>query len=309
MRTISSLLHAPGSGRRLFATASLAALAVTGVSFNSTPTTTAAPSLDKAQLAAATAAATSQTGAAGQAATATHTDPAPATAPVPATPAPAETPGVKLAAGDTSVFSGRMATLTATVTHAGGAAFAAEAVQLQQAAAHGTWLTIATKKTAGNGRATFSVKVNATGNYRVAVPAVKNVASAATSGKVTVTKVDPGALIVSAAAKFAGRPYVFGAAGPRYFDCSGLVLYVYKHVVGMNLPHSAALQDHYGVHVSRAQAKPGDLIFFRTSSGYVHHVAIYAGGNLMWEAPHTGSVVHKVKIWSNAIEFRRLVQH
>jgi cell wall-associated NlpC family hydrolase len=282
VRTISSLLHAPGSGRRLFATASLAALAVTGVSFNSTPTTTAAPSLDKAQLAAATAA---------------------------ATPAPAETPGVKLAAGDTSVFSGRTATLTATVTHAGGAAFAAEAVQLQQAAAHGTWLTIATKKTAGNGRAAFSVKVNATGNYRVAVPAVKNVASAATSGKVTVTKVDPGALIVSAAAKFAGRPYVFGAAGPRYFDCSGLVLYVYKHVVGMNLPHSAALQDHYGVRISRAQAKPGDLIFFRTSSGYVHHVAIYAGGNLMWEAPHTGSVVHKVKIWSNAVEFRRLVQH
>ncbi len=289
MRTISSLLHAPGSGRRLFATASLAALAVTGVSFSSTPTTTAAPSLDQAHL------------------VAVHGRTGPATAPV----APA--PTVKLAANDTSVFSGGTATLTATLTRAGGAAYAAGAVELQQAAAHGTWLTVATKKTAGNGRAAFTVKVSTTKNYRIAVPAVRNgaatVQNGAISGRVTVRKVDPGPLIVSAASKFAGQPYVFGAAGPRYFDCSGLVLYVYKHVVGMNLPHSAAMQDGYGVRVSRAQARPGDLIFFRTSSGYVHHVAIYAGGDLMWEAPHTGSVVHEVPIWSNAVEFRRLVRH
>jgi uncharacterized protein YfaT (DUF1175 family) len=60
-------------------------------------------------------------------------------------------------------------------------------------------------------------------------------------------------------------------------------------------------------HISRKDARPGDLIFVHNGSGYVHHVAIYAGNGTWWEAPHTGSWVRHVKIWSNKIEFRRLV--
>jgi cell wall-associated NlpC family hydrolase len=87
------------------------------------------------------------------------------------------------------------------------------------------------------------------------------------------------------------------------------VQYVYRHVVGMALPHRAASQARYGVRVSRAQARPGDLIFFLSAGGGVHHVAIYTGNNMMWEAPNGGSAVRHVRIWSNRIEFRRLIRH
>jgi len=301
VRNISSLFHAPGSGKRLFATAGLAALAVAGVSFNGTPTASAAPSLDKAELAAATAV----PGAAAVQTVVNQNTPRPDGATKPAV---ADWPQLKFAANATSVISGRDAVFGATAKHHDGSAYAAAAVELQQLQ-QGRWVTIATRKTAANGTVGFNVKVNSTQNYRVGVDTIPAVQHAAVSGRVTVTKVDPGNLIVAMAARFAGRPYVFGAAGPRYFDCSGLVLYTYKHVMGMNLPHSAAYQDHYGVRISRAQARPGDLIFFRDSTGWVHHVAIYTGGDMMWEAPHTGSYVRHVKIWDSRVEFRRLVQH
>ncbi len=43
-----------------------------------------------------------------------------------------------------------------------------------------------------------------------------------------------------------GKPYVWGAAGPSSFDCSGLVSYVYAQV-GVSLPHNAAAQYGYGI--------------------------------------------------------------
>ncbi len=74
---------------------------------------------------------------------------------------------------------------------------------------------------------------------------------------------------------------------------------------GINLPHHANDMKHYGVRVSEKDAKPGDLVFVFSGS-FAHHVAIYAGNGTWWEAPHTGSWVRHVKIWSSDIEFRRV---
>jgi cell wall-associated NlpC family hydrolase len=100
------------------------------------------------------------------------------------------------------------------------------------------------------------------------------------------------------AAKHNGAPYQWGAAGPSRFDCSGLTLFVYRHF-GKSLPHSSAQQ--YGVmhHFAPSQKVPGDLLFFKNSSGRISHVAIYAGSGYMWHAPHSGSTVRKIKIYSS----------
>ena len=104
------------------------------------------------------------------------------------------------------------------------------------------------------------------------------------------------------AAKHKGAPYVWGAAGPSRFDCSGLTLYVYRHF-GKRLPHNAARQYSVMHHVSKASKVKGDLLFFRNSSGRISHVAIYAGSwsgrSWMWHAPHTGTVVKLVPIYSS----------
>lgn len=83
-----------------------------------------------------------------------------------------------------------------------------------------------------------------------------------------------------------GKPYVYGAAGPGAFDCSGLVMYCYARV-GVSLPHSSYMQARCGVPVSYGELQPGDLVFFR---GY-GHVGIYIGGGQYIHAPRTGDVV------------------
>jgi cell wall-associated NlpC family hydrolase len=84
-----------------------------------------------------------------------------------------------------------------------------------------------------------------------------------------------------------GRPYVWGAAGPSAFDCSGLTMWAYRQV-GINLPHYTGSQFNAGTHVSRSQLQPGDLVFFYSD---LHHMGIYVGGGKMLHAPHTGDVV------------------
>jgi cell wall-associated NlpC family hydrolase len=84
-----------------------------------------------------------------------------------------------------------------------------------------------------------------------------------------------------------GFPYVWGAAGPHAFDCSGLVLWAYAKV-GISLPHFTGDQWNMGVHVGRNQLEPGDLVFFYADLG---HVGLYIGNGLMVDAPDFGEVV------------------
>lgn len=92
-----------------------------------------------------------------------------------------------------------------------------------------------------------------------------------------------------------GDAYIWGAAGPSTFDCSGLVVWSFAQI-GISLPHYTGDLWNSGVHVSRAQLQPGDLVFFFADLG---HVGIYVGGGMMIDAPTYGIPVgiHPV-FWS-----------
>ncbi|WP_445548386.1 MULTISPECIES: C40 family peptidase [unclassified Frankia] len=107
-----------------------------------------------------------------------------------------------------------------------------------------------------------------------------------------------GAKLVYLASKQAGKPYVWGAEGPRAFDCSGLVQYIYKQL-GRSVPRTANAQYNASQKISKNARQPGDLIFFGRPGG-IHHVGIYAGNGMMWAAPHTGAVVRLQKVYTGS---------
>jgi len=88
------------------------------------------------------------------------------------------------------------------------------------------------------------------------------------------------AQVVAFAYARVGYRYVWGAAGPNAYDCSGLVMAAYASV-GISLPHSSQAQYHYGVPVSAADLQPGDLLFFYSG---ISHVGIYVGNGMMVDA-------------------------
>ena len=84
-----------------------------------------------------------------------------------------------------------------------------------------------------------------------------------------------GGQVARYALNFVGYPYVWGAEGPRAFDCSGFSQYVYRHF-GVSLSRTASSQYYGNGHsVSRSNLAPGDLVFFYSG---ISHVGIYIGG-------------------------------
>ena len=92
---------------------------------------------------------------------------------------------------------------------------------------------------------------------------------------------------VDAALAHVGDPYVWGAAGPNAFDCSGLTQYAYA-AAGVSLPHSSKGQSTMGTAVARADLQPGDLVFFYSP---VSHVGMYIGNGQMVHASTFGKPV------------------
>lgn len=74
-----------------------------------------------------------------------------------------------------------------------------------------------------------------------------------------------------------GRRYVWGAVGPKCFDCSGFTMKVFREI-GINLPRVSRNQAKVGQKVSFDELKAGDMVFFGTDrhqAGRVNHVGIY----------------------------------
>jgi cell wall-associated NlpC family hydrolase len=103
---------------------------------------------------------------------------------------------------------------------------------------------------------------------------------------------------VDSALEQLGSPYVWDAAGPDTFDCSGLMLWAWGHA-GVALDHFTGDQVHEGVTVAPNELLPGDLLLFGKT---LHHVGMYLGAGYMIDAPNTGDYV-KVQLVSDDGDF------
>jgi cell wall-associated NlpC family hydrolase len=190
---------------------------------------------------------------------------------------------------------------------------AAEAAQAQRDAA----LAAAAAAAAAQARATAAAQAQAQAEKRQAALAQANAARAAAgqsagsdaaatttvpatsanpSGAGTTAEV-PGvssaaAVAVAAAEGRVGDPYVWGAAGPGAFDCSGLVMWAYAQA-GVYLPHYSGAQYDDTIHIPMSDLEPGDLVFPADPG---EHVAIYIGNGEIVQAPYTGANVQIVPL-------------
>ncbi|WP_313621748.1 C40 family peptidase [Achromobacter sp.] len=110
--------------------------------------------------------------------------------------------------------------------------------------------------------------------------------------------------VVQAGLEAIGTPYSWGGDDAEGFDCSGLVLYVFREIAGLELPRTARAQRSEGQTVSaKKELRPGDLVFFATRGrGVTSHVGIYIGQNKFVHAPRRGTKVRvddmKTAYWS-----------
>jgi peptidoglycan DL-endopeptidase CwlO len=89
-----------------------------------------------------------------------------------------------------------------------------------------------------------------------------------------------------------GDPYVWAAAGPDEFDCSGLVMWAYAQA-GVYLPHYSGSQYDDTIHIPMSDLEPGDLVFPADPG---EHVAMYIGNGEIVQAPYTGADVQIVPL-------------
>jgi cell wall-associated NlpC family hydrolase len=122
--------------------------------------------------------------------------------------------------------------------------------------------------------------------------------------------------IVEKAEEYLGTHYRSAGKSPKGFDCSGFVYFIMKeHDISMN--SSSATQEKQGVRISKKEAKPGDLVFFRRSpGGRVFHVAMVyendkSGMTLIHSTSGRGVVIDKLEesdYWNSKImTFRSVV--
>lgn len=114
----------------------------------------------------------------------------------------------------------------------------------------------------------------------------------------------PGKRVVRVARRYVGSRYVWGGASPSGFDCSGYVMYSYRHGRVAGLPHNANSQ-RFAPHmhrISRRDARPGDLVFY-FSGGRAYHVAIFAGRGMQYSATDPAQGVEYAHITARNIEF------
>ena len=110
---------------------------------------------------------------------------------------------------------------------------------------------------------------------------------------------------VSRAAKVAlqqvGDPYRYGAAGPRAFDCSGLMHYSFRKA-GIKIPRTSSAQARRAHRIPKRKLRRGDLMFF-TNGGGVYHAAMFIKrdrrGVVMVHSPGSGQRVKRAHPWTS----------
>ena len=108
----------------------------------------------------------------------------------------------------------------------------------------------------------------------------------------------------------ARKPYIWGDEGPNAFDCSGLVYAAYRSA-GLGWPNwdrlNSSLYFSYTKHVPIKDLLPGDLLFYsyKGTVNTIHHISIYAGNGMMWEANSKG----KGLLYSNIYSIKGLMPY
>jgi cell wall-associated NlpC family hydrolase len=121
----------------------------------------------------------------------------------------------------------------------------------------------------------------------------------ASRGTTTITPADvPASGRAAIAVHFAmaqiGKPYVYGAAGPDAYDCSGLTMASWG-AAGVGLPHSSSAQYGYGTHISPSQLEPGDLVFYYHP---ISHVGMYIGHGMIVNAENPSAGIRVTGLYS-----------
>lgn len=103
-----------------------------------------------------------------------------------------------------------------------------------------------------------------------------------------------------------GDPYRYGAAGPRAFDCSGLIYYSFRKAGFTHIPRSSDAQAHHMNRLKRSHMRRGDFVFFyqgRAAAHNVYHVGVFAGWKkghrTIIHAPSGNQRVRRERIWTH----------
>lgn len=100
--------------------------------------------------------------------------------------------------------------------------------------------------------------------------------------------------VVARARELIGAPYRYGGASlSSGFDCSGLLVYLFRTEAGLKVPRTTGeMIEEGGEHIDRRQLRPGDAVFFnRNGRGSVSHVGLYVGNNQFIHAPSSGETI------------------
>jgi murein DD-endopeptidase len=88
-----------------------------------------------------------------------------------------------------------------------------------------------------------------------------------------------------------GKPYRYGGADLKGFDCSGMVYFIHQ-ALGLEVPRTAAEQQRAALSIDKSALQPGDLLFFRTTRAKrTSHVGVYVGENRFVHAPQSGKLI------------------
>ena len=100
-----------------------------------------------------------------------------------------------------------------------------------------------------------------------------------------------------------GDPYSYGAAGPKAFDCSGLLYYSYRKAGFKKMPRTSGAQHSFVRNIAKRNLRRGDFVFFH-NKGRVYHAAIFVGrknGRVeILSAPRTGTRVRREMAWTSS---------
>ncbi|WP_434778965.1 C40 family peptidase [Neisseria sp. Ec49-e6-T10] len=138
-------------------------------------------------------------------------------------------------------------------------------------------------------------------NKKPAKPTTKKTTSTQTQAKkVRITHVSArqgGQEVMMYAMSLMGIGYKFGGTNPQAgFDCSGMVGYIYKNALGVQLPRTAADIAAASTTISKSQLKVGDLVFFNTNGKPFSHMGIYIGDNRFVHAPSTNGSIRTASL-------------